>query len=291
MKRGKHRKYIVDTGFHFGEWLEPGAVMMKDILKAALRSDEEVATAYFGHSAKILSEIASILGKNEDAKTYDNLYQNICWAYQEEFLSNGKVVSERQCRYVRPIALDMVTNAHKKQIAADLIEKVIANGYRIGTGFLSTPKILSVLTEYGYVGTAYKILENKQQPGWLYSITKRATTIWENWLGKDENNVPRDSMNHYAPGSVVACLFDTVAGIRSLTPGFEKIKISPVPGGTLSYAKASYDSCQGKIVSSWKFQDGEFILDVIVPFQAEVYLPNREKYEVGSGEWQFKCKF
>lgn len=185
--------------------------------------------------------------------------------------------------------LDLVTEEQKKKIAEDLNRMVIENGYKIGTGFLTTPGILHVLTRYGYIDTAYKLLENTEQPGWLYAVTKGATTIWENWIGKDENNVPRDSMNHYAPGSVVAWLFGTTAGIKPLEPGYGKILIAPVPGGTLRFCEASTNTCKGKIDVFWKLDDGKFMLKIQVPVQAKVCMPDGAEHWVESGEWEFSC--
>lgn len=288
-KTGEYRKYILDTGFHFGEWLEPGSVMLEDTALAMKHPDEEVATAYYGYAVKILSEVAGILGKQEDEAKYAALFHNIQDAYQTEFIQDGTVVSDRQCRYVRPIMLDMVTAEQKEKIAADLNQKVIANDYKIGTGFLTTSKVLSVLSEYGYVDTAYKMLENTKQPGWLYAVTKGATTIWENWLGRDENDVPRDSMNHYAPGSVVGWLFNTTAGIKPLEPGFERIQIAPVPGGSLTYAKAKVWTCKGWIHSDWKIENGRFILSIDVPAETEVKLPDGSAKTVAAGAWEMEC--
>lgn len=286
-KTGEHRQYILDTGFHYGEWLEPGSVMYEDIQKAIRHPDEEAATAYFGYSAKMLSQIAEILGKSADAEMYRKLYEDICKAYRIEFLTGDSVVSDRQCRYVRPIMLDLATEAQKERIAGDLNRMVIENDYKIGTGFLTTPAILSVLTEYGYLDTAYKMLENTKQPGWLYAVTKGASTIWENWIGKDENNVPRDSMNHYAPGSVVAWLYGTAAGIRPLEPGYEKILIAPMPGGTFTFCEASTNTCRGRIGTSWKIEDGRFFLKIHIPAQAEVHMPDGTRYQVEPGDWEF----
>ena len=84
--------------------------------------------------------------------------------------------------------MELLTEEQQKKVASDLNDMVVANEYKIGTGFLTTPAILPVLTRYGYVDTAYKMIENTKQPGWLYAVTKKATTIWENWYGRDENN-------------------------------------------------------------------------------------------------------
>lgn len=164
-----------------------------------------------------------------------------------------------------PCVIRFSNRRRKKNIVKDLNEKVIANNYKIGTGFLTTAGVLKVLCEQGYVDTAYRMLENTEQPGWLYAVTKGAKSIWENWYGKDSNNVPRDSMNHYAPGSVVAWLFNTVAGINPLRPGYEEISISPVPGGTLRWAEAETKTCRGWVKSSWHWEGNKFVLKIQVP--------------------------
>ena len=49
-------------------------------------------------------------------------------------------------------------------------------GWRLGTGFLSTPFILDVLADIN-IEYAYKLLENEEMPGWLFMTKMDATTI------------------------------------------------------------------------------------------------------------------
>lgn len=191
-RRSPHRELIVDTGYHWGEWLEPEHVMGKDVIRNTLVPDAEVATAYFAYSAGLLSEIAEILGHTDDATTYAELSRNVKEAYRDTFTKDGLVHSTRQCRYVRPVALDLLPPKDKVRNVARLNELVTNNGYKIGTGFLTTPHILPILTDYGFADTAFRVALNRQRPGWLYEVEKGATTIWENWNGIDERNVPRD---------------------------------------------------------------------------------------------------
>lgn len=293
LKWGRHYNYIVDTGFHWGEWLEPGSVMVKDGTKALFTPDAEVATAWFFHTTKQLSQMAEILGMEEDRKKYKTLAKTIRAAYQKEFLKNGRVRSKRQCRYVRPLAMGLVDREMGKAIAADLNQMCIANGYKLGTGFLTTYKLLFVLCDYGYIDTAYHLLENEECPGWLYEVKKGATTTWENWIGINESNIPIDSHNHYAPGACAAWLFEYCAGIRAMSPGFEKIRIQPLPGGSLKWAKAEYDSCKGKIVSEWKIENGRFYLHVEVPegITAQVILPDGTEDTAAGGNGEWNCSF
>ncbi|MFW5861225.1 MAG: family 78 glycoside hydrolase catalytic domain [Spirochaetota bacterium] len=289
-RKNPYRKYTIDTGYHWGEWLEPGSVMSLTIAKNIIKPDAEVATAYFAYSSKLMAEVAGILGKTDHAQKYRELHENIKKAYRYNFTKNGKVRSRRQCRYIRPVALDLLPDEEKKQNIRKLNEIVIHNNYRIGTGFLTTPFILPVLCEYGFVETAYRMIQNTERPGWLYAIRKGATTIWENWNGIDEKGVPRDSLNHFAYGAVVGWLFKYVAGIAAIEPAFKKIRIKPVPHHSLTFVKCSFDSPSGIIKSEWTIIKGQFTLKVEVPVAAEVIMPDDSHHQVTGGIHTFSCK-
>lgn len=271
--------YILDTGFHYGEWLEPGAANLLDALKAYLSPDTEVATAWFYYSAKTLADAAGILGKTEDEKKYRALSEKIKKAYCAHFIPDNELTSLRQCKYVRPLYMGLAEGALKDRIAVQLNELIAKNNYCIGTGFLTTYQVLNVLSDNGFTETAYKMLENEQCPGWLYEVSKGATTIWEGWDAIDPKTgkVKAKSLNHYSPGAAVSWLWTRCCGIRNTAPGYKEIEIAPQPGGTFTYARASYDSVYGKIVSSWKKESGKFILDVEIPSKvdATVILPDK----------------
>ena len=287
--KGGHWKHIIDTGFHWGEWLEPGSNMPTSALKGFTMPDAEVATAYYAWSTGKALQIARILGKREDADKYREQYKEILNAYQKAFMPGGKVDSERQCRYVRPVALELVSEKKRLELVKELNQKVIDNKYRVGTGFLSTPHVCNVLSDYGYAETAYRMLENEKAPGWLYEVNKGATSIWENWYGKDEQNKPTNSLNHYSPGAVVGWLYSRAAGIRPLSPGFAKVLIAPVVGGTITWVKCSYTSAAGEIVSNWSLENGKFVLDVTTPASTHVVLPDGTEHDVEAGSHQFTC--
>lgn len=289
-KNYKHRDLIIETGFHYGEWLEPGSKMFKDYIRDIFYPDTEVTTAWFYQTVKQLAEMAEILEKAEDVLKYSALAEKLKTVYQANFLKDGMVESPRHCRYVRPLSMGLIQPEKENLVAAALNEKCRENDYKIGTGFLTTWQLLPTLTKYGYIDTAYKVLENTQQPGWLYEVGKGATTTWENWYGIDEAGVPVDSHNHYAPGSVVAWLFGYCAGIRPLEPGFQKVLIQPITGGSLTWAKAKFESVYGVISSSWRIEDGIFMLEVTTPVDTQIQMPNGEIYEVCAGMHIFRCE-
>ena len=280
-KNSKDRKYIIETGFHYGEWLEPDRPMYKDFIRDLFYPDTEFTTAQLFLLLNRTADMAEILDEAEDAKKYKAVAEKVKAAYTRYFLPDGKVKSDRQCRYVRPLLAGLTENP---EIAADLNEIIVKNNYKIGTGFHTTYKVLSVLCDYGYTDTAYRMLENRECPGWLYEVMRGATTTWENWNGIAEDGTVRDSHNHYAPGAVAAWLFAYCAGIRPLKPGFEEVLIKPFVGGTLTWAQAKYESIQGIIFSRWERNGSALKLTIKVPVKTRVELPDGSSLDVDAGE-------
>ena len=58
-----HEQYLWDTGFHWGEWLEPG-VEVGDFGAFVGADKGEVATAYLHRSATVMASVAEVLGKS-----------------------------------------------------------------------------------------------------------------------------------------------------------------------------------------------------------------------------------
>jgi alpha-L-rhamnosidase len=274
------QQYVWDTGYAWGEWLEPGGgamlAMASDMLRRLLLGSPVVSTAYFINSARILAKTADLLGKPDDAKKYHALAEQVKAVYVEEFIGkDGRMQPDKQATYVRVLAFDLAPEALKPAIVDQLVRLVRASGNHIGTGFLSTPFLCHVLSENGRLDVAYDLLTQKTIPSWLYPITKGATTIWETWEGIREDGTPQLSLNHYSPGSVINFLHRKVAGLDAAEPGFRRIAIHPQPGGGLTGASARYESACGLIVSDWAKQDGRLRLDVTIPAntRAVVTLP------------------
>lgn len=281
-KIGKHYKYILDTGYHWGEWLEPGTSMAAQAIRAITFPDAEVATAWFYYSVHEMAEMADILGKEADKQKYSALAGKIKAAYVKEFLRGGRAHGKRQCRYVRPLSMGLADGKAAQRIADQLNKLCIRNSYKIGTGFLTTWQVLQVLSDYGHADTAYRMLTQPDCPGWMYEIGKGATTIWENWMGIDEAGVPRDSQNHYAMGAVISWLFSRVGGLTPLEPGFTKVKIAPLPVGDLSWAETEYSCDLGTIFTRWERKGKDFTLKISLPdgMSAVVKMPDGTVHSV-----------
>lgn len=274
----------------FGDWLAfattrsdyPGATTDKDFL----------STAYFYHSTDLLRQTAEILGKTDDAREYASLQKKIKEAFNREFVSpNGRLTSNTQTGYVVALSFGLLP-AEKENIAAARLAADVNQFGHITTGFLGAADICHVLTKYGYVAEAYKLLYRESYPSWLYPVTKGATTIWERWDGIKPDgtfqNAGMNSFNHYAYGAVGNWMYKCVAGINSdpSAPGYKHIIIQPFPGGTMNDVKASHESPFGNIVSEWFIKDNKMNLHVVIPANttAEILVPSTENSLKMNGE-------
>ncbi len=272
-KANPDNAFTYEKGVHLGEWLEPEE--FRDKVYGAKAKHPEECTAYLYYSMTTISRIAKLLDK--PTKVYDDCAQGAKKAY----LRFAELDTDRQAKLVRPLALGLLEGETKVK-AQQRLKKAVENyRYRVGTGFLSTPFILPMLTEAGETDAAYKMLENTEKPGWLGEVLDGATTIWENWEGDL-------SQNHYSPGAVCQWLFDTCAGIR--VNGENHFVIVPVPGGTLTQAEANYTSPYGKIVSAWKIENGKTYFTFKIPANctADIQLPDGRKESVNTGRYTYE---
>lgn len=267
--------WVWDSGYHWGEWLEPD---MEPIEYQSKPEKPEVATAYMCYSARLLGEMARILEYGEDAQKYLEISEQVRKAYVYTFTKDGVIDGgERQCLYVRPLALGLLPSEKEKAAVDRLAELLIQNDYRIGTGFLSTPYLCEVLTRGGHLEIAYKTLLQTMSPGWLYSVTRGATTTWETWAGYLENGDPVASHNHYAYGSIFEWVYEYMIGIRPAlsAPAYRKFRLEPCPGGGIDHASGAIDTIRGRICCGWRQEEHRFIMDFTVPSNttAHVVLP------------------
>jgi len=275
-----YAKYIYEKGFHLGEWLEPEE--FRDDVRDRGLSRAEEATAYLHYSMRHLQEVAEALGEIEDAAVYAEYAEGAKNAYAQLVLADGGIDTDRQAKLVRPLALGLVDGVTRDRVADRLVRAVENRGYRVGTGFLSTPFLLPVLSEAGHPDVAYRMLENTEAPSWLAQVETGATTVWEDWEGKE-------SHNHYSPGAVCQWLYEEVAGIR--VAGENHFSVTPIPGGSLTFAEASYLSSYGEIRSRWERDGDDLAFEVTVPANttARVELPDGSSYEVEAGTHRFSA--
>ncbi len=284
---------IWDTGFQFGDWLDPSAP--PEDPAGGATEPSLVATAYFAHSARLLSRAAGILGREDDRLRYERLATDVVQAFQRRFLADdGRATSDTQTAYAIVLCLDLAASQQQSQGASErLVELVRQAGHRISTGFVGTPLILEALTRAGALDDAYSLLLQRECPSWLYAVTMGATSIWERWdsMLPDGGINPGEmtSFNHYALGAVAEWLHSTVAGLRAEEPGYGRIRIAPRPRLPLHDAGATLQTRFGPASVDWQLEGDRLAIQATVPdgVTAVVDIEGTSPFEVGPGcyEW------
>ncbi|WP_394525522.1 family 78 glycoside hydrolase catalytic domain [Paenarthrobacter nicotinovorans] len=284
----KHEAFIWDSGWQWGEWLEPDT-------EFDYQSDKSiVATAYLALSARIVADSAQVLGVSADEARYRSLEKNVVAAWQEEFVRTDATITEpTQANYVRGLAFGLFPQTQRAAAARHLVNLIEENGNRLSTGFLSTGLLLPTLSEQGHTGLAYKLLFQREEPGWLLMLDRGATTVWEAWNGVDNKGEAHGSLNHYSKGAVVTFLHEYVAGIRPAAPGYAAVEIAPHPWIPLTHASATVETRNGEVRSSWKVQDGRFILDIATAHgvPTSVVMPDGTRHVSNGGAQRFVMEY
>jgi alpha-L-rhamnosidase len=277
-----------DTGFQFGDWLDPTAPP-DDPIRAKADSGV-VATACLYRSAQIVAETATLLGRTDDAASFADLASRTRDAFHKHYVhDDGGIESDAVTVYALAIVFGLLDEAESAQAGRRLAELVAEHGYHVATGFAGTPYVCDALTLTGHLDDAYKLLLEKSCPSWLYPVTMGATTVWERWdsMLPDGTINPGQmtSFNHYALGAVADWMHRTIGGVSPLEPGYARVLVAPQPGGDLTHATTSLDSRHGRITVGWRLEAGRLTVDTTLPdgVTGVLRLPGRPDTELASG--------
>ena len=271
---------ILSVGGKYGDWCPPMSIVSK---RTPL---DLVSTWYYYHDTLLFSKIAKILGYDNDFNKYTEKVKEIKDDFNREFLMRtykyirtsfaDRAIS--QTSNVLPLYLNMVPEEKEKSILNYLIDAIRGHyDYHVDTGIVGTRYIFEVLTDNGYPEIAYKMINQNSFPGYGYMIKEGATTLWERWEKLESSGM--NSHNHIMLGSVDTWFYKTLAGIKSLTPGWETFRIKPFISEDMNYAQASLNTIKGLIYSAWEKNDLNIKLTIIVPVgcDAEVWVPIKEE--------------
>ena len=255
------------NGWCLGDWCTPDNIQIPEPL---------VNTAYYYHCTQLMSRIATILGKEEDTSSFIRLADKIKGNFNTVFFNpkTNHYWEGRQGSDVFALAFGLVPEENKQQVFNALLEHLDKIDYHFDTGILATPLLLQVLTQFGRADLAYRVMNQREAPGFAYLLDDRNSTLWENWNGEA-------SRCHPMFGSVITWFYRTLAGINfdESEVGMKHILIKPQTVNGLNYCKGSYLSLYGRIRSEWERDNaGNIQLTVEIPTNttATIYYPNEK---------------
>ncbi len=276
----------------FGDWLSVGKKTPPDML----------ATMYYAYVTSMMAEMATAIGKSDEATAYEASFTKIRQAflahYADEtgkFKTNAAAYGDgegyvdgqmgfdghTQTAYANAIYMHLLNTDQTAKAGNRLVDLIRGNDNKLATGFLGVKPLLPALSTTGHSDEAYKLLLSTEYPSWGFEVVNGANTIWERWnsyvKGKGfENNAGMNSFNHYAFGSVNEWLFEHAAGLQVGEPGYRTFIVRPEIAETgINAVKATYHSINGLLSTAWKKTGKMTELIVTVPAntKATVFIP------------------
>ncbi len=285
-------EYLMNTGFHFGDWFIPSFQREnRNPFEAAALTKDVVAGSYHALMLETFLKILRATGDDgHRIRTIHERLRHVRKAVSECYVSpDGRVQGDLQGLYVILLACGILTGKKKQHALERLINLIRENGTHLDTGFVSTPLLLGTLADNGEGELAMELLMTKTAPSWLYMVEQGATSIWENWeaIRPDGSAMP-SSFNHYALGSVGDFLYSYIGGIRVGEAGYRKILFSPLITCGLESVQVEVESAWGIISCSYQVLDGTCTLSLNVPEGCEAALKlSGYETDLSSGEHHF----
>ena len=246
-------------------------------------TDTVISMDIANKTAFMLNEI----GLSKEARYASEQAQNYRKAIRDNLIDFNDMTVSGNCQTCQAMCLYYgVFEENEKKAAFEVLIKLIHDADdHIDLGVLGGRVIFHVLSDFGYSELAYKMITRPDYPSYGNWLSRGATTLWENFAPDSVS-----SPNHHFWGDISAWFIKHISGINYNPTGadLKEIIIKPEFISSLTNASGYYISKFGKIVSSWRRQNGEILLIVEIPANtvARVCLPSGYRFEDGSSTRQ-----
>ncbi len=223
------------------------------------------STGFYHQTIQRMEEFAEIIGRNDDIRKWQSLKEKVKTNFIKKFIQNDGGCGNNS---VTALATALFFKLTPKPDATmnKLLDLLQMNEYIADFGILGAKMTGRVLGEMGRLEELFKLFTQPRFPGWIHWMNQGATTLWENWNG-------RESQTHVMYGDPSACFFRYFAGIRPTAPGFSKVEICPaVNVSGLSDFNCHYQTPHGIITSQLSTNNGQRKYTCKIPENMEVLL-------------------
>lgn len=246
------------------------------------------ATACYGFSAGLMSEMAAALGHSGDARRWETARDRTRKAFSSTILARGDAMRTQE-EIVLALGTGMVEDLQVRTTLADrLCELIEQNDYAHDLGFFALRFLLPVLCESGHVNLARKVLFGRRFPSWLYEIDHDATTFWECWDNLEGAEPKCESYTQPGAGVIGEGIYEQLVGLRELEAGFASFEVRPHLEFGIEELAFCHTTPMGEVRLCWNLRERR--ASVLVPFsaRAHVLLPGIDMWlKAGSHELRF----
>lgn len=286
---------------HLGDWLALDQ-KSEDISNPFGATDLfYTASAFYYQSASLTSKAAQAIGYYDEADYYRARAEKVKTSIQQKYFhEDGTLnIEETQTAYIISLYMKLFRPEWETVQVKRLKALLDENDVHLTTGFVGTPLICRVLSDYGLNEYAYTLLLNEDYPSWLYEVNMGATTIWERWNSVLEDGsiseTGMNSLNHYSYGAIVDWMYRNMCGLNPMeeSPGYKKAVIAPYPDNRIRWVKMKRETASGRYEIEWRYEEDESIsYKITIPFdcEAQVCILGMETQICKTGVYEFRCK-
>jgi hypothetical protein len=232
-----------------------------------------VVNAFYYRALVLMHRIATHLGKEQDARTYNQLAEQVGRAFNKVFFDEARGIyvdgegSTHASLHANmmPLAFDLVPLEYRHGVVAFIKSRGMA------CSVYGAQYLLEGLYRANEAQYALDLLLANDDRSWANMLRVGSTMTLEAWDWKYKNNLDWNHAWGAAPANIIPRY---LMGVRPLEPGFGKVLIQPQPGN-LASAQLRLPTIRGTIRVGFERHGKAFKLEVDLPgnITARVALP------------------
>jgi hypothetical protein len=274
--KSKSNNHILSHGL--GDWYDMGP---NNPGFAQLTPVAATATAIYYYDAHLMSQMASLIGKENEAKNYSDWADEIRTAYNQKFLNPETNIysTGSQTAIAMPLVLGLVPENLKDKVFRTLIESINKSGKALTAGDVGFHFLVKALQEGGAGDLQFEMNARDDVPGYGYQLKKGATALTESWPALD-----RVSNNHLMLGHLMEWFYGGLGGIDQTdkSVAYKEVLVAPQMVNGVDSVSTNFKTPYGAVTSKWKKTTDETIVEVDIPVNASAILeiPTEEGSEI-----------
>lgn len=269
-----------------GDWCPPKYAVEK-------RTPVEfTSTAFHYLDVKIMSEVARILGIEEDAALFTKMKEEIAEELVRTMYDPVNKTFGTQTADAMALDLGFVPDGDEVEVSNSIVKNMntFSEGF-MNCGIFGLSRVGSMLARHGNAEAAWLLYTKKGENSfeWMWKAAD-ATSLWE---GLPVNEMSRKnalsaSYNHPMQAGYDITFFEDIAGIAPDPSGFgfKVIRFEPLFCDYLPWAKGRIETPYGTVSSNWTRSGESLKWEISIPPNSSglVVLPYGGKWNVNGKE-------
>ena len=243
--------------WYLGDWIAPDGVDYKNVTSVDL-----VNNCVVSQSLYLMSKIAAVLGKTEDAAKYQAQHEEINKLIHKEFFDekSATYATGSQIDMSYPLTVGVAEGDVAARVKQAMYDETASRKGHMGVGLVGVTILTDWATDNCETEFMYSMLKKREYPGYLYMIDNGATTTWEYW------NAGRSRIHNCFNG-IGSWFIQAAGGILpdEKAAGFKHVVLRPQLPSGVEWVKSSKETPYGLVRSEWSVDGNKMTFDVEIP--------------------------